>query len=492
MGGHLERMANANNNSAAAAHRMKQDSEFLSRVTDKIWYDFEKTGRVVYNISRHIASSTLDLVKWSSILTGVSTALGGFGLGRLAGSAAGELRTARGLGVTTAERQAFGINYQRAFDDPMGVLSNIANAQSSLQGRAAFNLLGIDYNKGDAAQIAPETLAAVRKRFMQSDRSIETANALKLTDIVPFEALRTMAAMSDKEFGGMGAGMARDTKRLEMGSDVGQRFQNFVNQLDLAAAAIENVLKKSLVGLSEPLGAFADKLVKVVEAMQPRFAEWIDKLGKAMVGWIDGFDPDKFAEGVKRFASGLEGLAEILWKFVGWFGSKSPDGRLLAPSGIPFFQKPFPSTLTPEDDPNRAAPAGGSLWNRLTDFHPNPTNPGNLRPPGSSTGFQRFSSPEEGVRAMRDQLNRYAPGSENDTGAYVRDVATRMGTDPNRHLDLHDPDTMASLQSAMLIHENGRQNAGYTPHVVVTINNNTGGSAVVSTSQVASSPRYAQ
>lgn len=112
-------------------------------------------------------------------------------------------------------------------------------------------------------------------------------------------------------------------------------------------------------------------------------------------------------------------------------------------------------------------------------------NPGNLRAaPGAATverfrgtksigRFAQFSSDEEGLGAMANLLkgklyfsggfdtiskiiNRYAPSSENDSGAYIKDVAKRMGISSDTRLNLLNADTLSSLMQAMIHHEQGR------------------------------------
>jgi hypothetical protein len=112
-------------------------------------------------------------------------------------------------------------------------------------------------------------------------------------------------------------------------------------------------------------------------------------------------------------------------------------------------------------------------------------NPGNLRSWGSASTVERFrkgisigrfaqfGSEAEGLEAMAGLLtgkgyagagidsisailNKYAPGSENNTTAYIGDVAKRTGLDPSAHLKLSDPKTLSSLMAAMIHHEQGR------------------------------------
>lgn len=107
-------------------------------------------------------------------------------------------------------------------------------------------------------------------------------------------------------------------------------------------------------------------------------------------------------------------------------------------------------------------------------------NPGNIRylgvlwdgldsPPQDAHGFARFMTMEDGVRALcrvlvayqdkhdlhtvRDIITRWAPPSENDTEAYIADVSAHLGVRPDDRIDVHDPDVMNKLASAISHHE---------------------------------------
>lgn len=93
--------------------------------------------------------------------------------------------------------------------------------------------------------------------------------------------------------------------------------------------------------------------------------------------------------------------------------------------------------------------------------------------------FARFDSPENGIRALakllinyrgkngipgigkqgidtvRETINRWAPGNENDTEAYINSVAKRLGVHANDVIDVRLPGTLLPLVEAIIIHENG-------------------------------------
>ncbi len=93
--------------------------------------------------------------------------------------------------------------------------------------------------------------------------------------------------------------------------------------------------------------------------------------------------------------------------------------------------------------------------------------------------FARFDTPENGIRALgklllayrgkdgrpgvrgpgidtlRETINRRAPGTENDTEAYICAVAKILGVQPYQAIDVRLPATLRGLVVAIIRHENG-------------------------------------
>lgn len=110
-------------------------------------------------------------------------------------------------------------------------------------------------------------------------------------------------------------------------------------------------------------------------------------------------------------------------------------------------------------------------------------NPGNLRKSATvwqgqadvqaDPDFITFKAPLWGLRALAKVLlsyerkydigtasavvEQFAPKSENDTDAYVADIASRMGVQPDAEIDLTDPETLGKLVAAIVHHECGEQ-----------------------------------
>ncbi|EME2055566.1 lytic transglycosylase [Cronobacter sakazakii] len=111
-------------------------------------------------------------------------------------------------------------------------------------------------------------------------------------------------------------------------------------------------------------------------------------------------------------------------------------------------------------------------------------NPGNIEFRGQSGAtlerpggrFARFETAYDGLKALSRQLMRYfegkttgkplqtlndiistwAPGNENNTGAYIAQLSKMMGVAPDAILNLKDPQVMSSLMNGIIHHENGR------------------------------------
>jgi len=88
---------------------------------------------------------------------------------------------------------------------------------------------------------------------------------------------------------------------------------------------------------------------------------------------------------------------------------------------------------------------------------------------GSDGDFATFASMQDGIRAaiallqsyaargidtVRTIISRWAPGSENDTAAYIADVAKKLGVSADQHLS---GDQLGGVAQAIFGHENGAQ-----------------------------------
>lgn len=59
----------------------------------------------------------------------------------------------------------------------------------------------------------------------------------------------------------------------------------------------------------------------------------------------------------------------------------------------------------------------------------------------------------QGLNTIAEAIDRWAPPNENNSDAYVTDVCTRIGCEPDDHVDFNA--VMAQLVKAIIHHENG-------------------------------------
>lgn len=98
------------------------------------------------------------------------------------------------------------------------------------------------------------------------------------------------------------------------------------------------------------------------------------------------------------------------------------------------------------------------------------STPWNGEVQGNDNRFKTFATPQAGINAMSTLLDRYynngratvadiiskwAPSSENNTLAYIKDVAKNMGVSATQKLNLSDANVKATLIKAIMQHENG-------------------------------------
>ncbi|EKN3638187.1 lytic transglycosylase, partial [Yersinia enterocolitica] len=60
------------------------------------------------------------------------------------------------------------------------------------------------------------------------------------------------------------------------------------------------------------------------------------------------------------------------------------------------------------------------------------------------------------LQTLNDIISTWAPGSENNTGAYVAQLSKMLNVHPDAVLNLENPQVMSALMGGIIHHENGR------------------------------------
>jgi hypothetical protein len=216
-------------------------------------------------------------------------------------------------------------------------------------------------------------------------------------------------------------------------------------------------------------------------------------------GWHELTEAVKEAyEWVMKVVHAVEGSKAVQWVLEKTQGTRDAVGAAYS-KGFQWLKASVDAGMTPDAKKDAAAfgNAASQIWNQITGKpyeHGQPgapapadgsqplgirqNNPGNLRT-GPGGTFGSYATPQEGLNALsnqlglyfngqsraagfqklqtiRDIISKYAPSSENNTPAYIADVAGRLGVSPDAQLNLNDVATKAKLMQAITLHEQGR------------------------------------
>lgn len=440
------------------------------------------------DIARNVASAAYSAAKWMAF----SAVASGFGLGGLASNAASVRRQSQGLGINTGELRAASVNFGK-YIDPEAALGNIAGAQSDLSKRWIFNALGENTAGKNAGDILPEILPKLVQAFRAGGSTLQGAQARGLDQLVGIDDLRRLSSLTEKELSDTIDAYKRDRASLLEGDDTGRAWQDFLVSLHRVSQEIEVSLLKGLTKLTPYLTQFAEGIAKAIDAFVSSggLQAWIEKVGAAMQKLGTYLGSKDFVDDVETFMGAIHTMATYLGKLFPQTQTKAELSQGTA-SSMPAPGAP-PATFM--DKLRAAGHAYGALWDHVRGNVPlaeRNHNPGNLRIPGSTTGFQSFANDDQGIRALAHQLqlyegrdglrtirgiiSKYAPGNENNTAAYIANVSKRTGLGADQQIDPANLDQLVKLIVAITKQENGRST--FTEGGVrVVIQDQTGGSA---------------
>lgn len=521
LNGNLEK---ANKNQSSFSKSAKDSKGFLGAAT-----------KDAKSLAGHIKSATVSLLSWGSIVgvfSGVLGVGGLFGLNRLAATTGAQRFTSLGLGTTIGGMDSAAINYQKALANPVGTLGAIRDAQSDLSKRWQFSAMGIGNPDQDPAKLLPQMIRSARDIFVKNGSTLQGAQAYGLTNFFSLDDLNRFKNMSDEEIGSMEKRAQKDAQLLQITDKQARQWQDFNVQLDYSSQSIRNTFIRGLGPLTPALTKLSEALSGAIDTVlkSPELGKWIDGLSQGIERFGNYLASPEFTKDVDDFMTGIQKMSALIGKVFDWISGKTnitiPDvtsgssmleskpvtdpqtGKIYTPGsdddphvwgwlkGVRHF---FSSgSITPVDP----QPADVSAKNRtIADRFNNPTNLRWAEGYGThntkSGDFAVFPTLDEGVLAaakqlqilgtrgintVRDIASTWAPSSENDTAEYIRHVVRSTGLRESEKLNLNDPSTLAKLISAM----SQKEGAGtrVSEGAVIQIFNNTGGNAIVSSSQL--------
>lgn len=454
------------------------------RQSDSLWTSMSRNTK---DVAKNIVGATTSLLRWTGILsavTGLFGAGGLYGIDRMAAGVSDRRQSAMGRGLSVGAQSAFNTNFARIFGgnaDPF--LSNVNEMMSDPRKSWSLATLGVN-NSGKTEDVAVNLLQAMRQRARGTDDRnlgmLDTQTGVGAGT----QVWRTLHDMKDSEFSQLLASNQRDVKGLGVNDGTAKAWQDFTTQMSRAGQQIDNVFVKGLVALSGPLSHLSSAAIGLVETIMG--SQGLKDGIKSLAGWIDEFaktiQTGEFNKKVKGFIDDVGGLADAVKKIVHpstWYENIFKN---LSLPGADFKGAYERNRLigTPFEGMDPGVAGGGptsprKLWAALSQDQPIGF------PEGTVSRFagmdpQVLGGPDVGYQKTRDTVARqlealkfhYRQWTDTDeTPAIAKAMAAySMGQQQfDTVLAAHPNDWQKNIPAS-------------AQQMVLTINNNTGGSAI--------------
>ncbi|SFN72478.1 Transglycosylase SLT domain-containing protein [Izhakiella capsodis] len=300
----------------------KRQGDFGKKSRDSATF-LRKANQHAKSLAGHIKSATGSLLSWGKILgifSGVLGAGGLFGINKLASVASSQRFNAQGLNTTSGGLDASNINFNRILGNATATLGAIRNAQLDLGQRWKFQALGIKNPDADPSKILPELLRNARDIFNQTGRTQQGAEAYGLTSFMSMEDLTRLSKYSDAQIDAMAKQATADAQRLQLTDNQLRQWQDFNVQLDRSRLNIRSTFVRGLLPLAPQLtrlsSAFSDAVSAVMKS--PAIGAGIDWLGNAIKRFSSYLSSPEFPRDVRDFMRGVARLARAIEKAADW------------------------------------------------------------------------------------------------------------------------------------------------------------------------------
>lgn len=282
------------------------------------WRDMARSSK---EFASNIGRATSSLLRWTALTSVISgiVGLGGlFGIDRLAAGAAGQRRSASGLGLSIGEQQAFEVQYGRLVN-PGSFLGAVSESLSDASKRYALYSAGLS-ERDTAGKSTGDVAAALVSALKRKIDATPTAllGQLLSTGVGQFVSLdeaRRLKARGPGELATYGAGYRADVNRLGLSDRDARLWENFVVKLDEAGKTIETGLIRKIAPLAPGLTSLSESITRTIESLfgdSKRLNEWIASAGRGIESLGRYLGSDKFQTDVRNFATAVGDLASAV------------------------------------------------------------------------------------------------------------------------------------------------------------------------------------
>ena len=448
--------------------------------------EFGKMEASTASIAKNFGSIALSIGKWVAF-----SALGtGFGLNALANTAGGATRQAAGLGISPGELRAARLSFDR-FINTESTLAKITEAAQDPSKAPAFSAFGVKTTTGKSAiDLLVEMLPQIKKSFEKTPYL--TMQALGAMGIFSFEEQQRLAKSKPEDVEAAIKGFADLSKQLQIDPALGARWQDFQKAMAVAGEKIETSFIKELITLQPALEKFADSMAKYIGS--PEFTKDLEtfvQLMKAVVEVLRGF-VQAFGW-LRKSAASAGGPVGIAAKAADWWHQflepkettstnqtttqtiQTPTASIAnGQSKKEFLQQLSTQYNLPQklldaiwqEESGRGRSAGYSSKGALGEFQ---FIEGTAKQYGITDRRDFYQEATGAAKYLKDLLGTYHGDVIKAASAYHSGAGNVSATDPNWRSRLGPEGKQYGVDVAQMLG--------------LTINNNTGGSAVTSIAQ---------
>jgi hypothetical protein len=290
-----------------------QDEERVKRLTtsEKLWTSIGKSSAT---LSKNIADVGVGLLKWGGLLAGGLIGGSLYGLDKLGRDAADQRRSSSGLGMSTGEQSAFNTDFHR-FIDTGSFLSGINEMKSDVSKQGPLWSLGVDPNQS-TAQVALATMDRMRALIQATpDNMVGTMlSSRHLDGLMDVDSAHRLGGAASKEYQQQVGRFGSDVRALGFSDNVGKEWQDFTDQMHRASQEIFKVFVERLAPLAGPIERLSGAVVHVIErfANGGAIATAIDDMAQYLDKFTGVIAQPAFIQKIETFASDIGILGDIV------------------------------------------------------------------------------------------------------------------------------------------------------------------------------------
>lgn len=466
--------------------------------SQRVWASIGHTAKSVASTVGHI---TLSLLKWGALLGGAGGLFSIYGIGRGISEVVGERRSAMGLGLSIGQQSAFGINFSRLLDTGQ-YLSWVAGAEQDVTKQAPFySLLGHGLS-GNTERDAMSMLMAMRRLARTTPLNMLGPEFSALGINVSPQDIRRLSSMGNSEFQNLVSGNRADIRRLGMHDSTAKAWQDFITQMERATTQIRNTFVVALGPLAGPLKNLSAGIVHVLQVATGKHGLITEGINN-LADWLNKFNgkitKPEFLKSVDQFVSDAGVVAQAFHKVAQAVANPAETAYSYGLGGTPNLNGPngMPPALSSQKFKDYMAaaekryflPPGilAKLAMAESSGNPNAVN----KQSGAAGLFQLMPSyykwrgidPLDPVASTDAAASLFGTYYAKYHGDLEKAVAAWGGmANPDALFAKFPKDWQSHLSQREIRNGLAREEYRVTgdPRFLIQINNNTGGSAVVS------------